>query len=51
MEQGKFAAMTPDEKRGAHDEARNRAAMSDATVYVTSMRANAEIDVNPQLFE
>ena len=51
VEQGKFAAMTPDEKRGAHDEARNRAAMSDATVYVTSMRANAEIDVNPQLFE
>ena len=35
----------------AHDEARDRAAMSDATVYVTSMRANAEIDVNPQLFE
>ena len=51
VEQGKFAAMTPDEKRGVHDEARNRAAMSDATVYVTSMRANAEIDVNPQLFE
>ena len=50
-EQGKFAAMTPEEKRAVHDEARNRAAMSDATVYVTSMRANAEIDVNPQLFE
>ncbi len=51
VEKGKFAAMTPDEKRAAHEEARNRAAMTDATVYVTSMRANSEIDVNPQLFE
>ena len=51
VEQGKFAAMKPDEKLAAHEEARDRAAMTDATVYVTSMRANAEVDVNPQLFE
>ena len=26
-------------------------AMSDATVYITSMRSNADVDVNPKLFE
>ena len=30
---------------------RERSAMSDASVYVTSLRKNAEVDVNPQVFE
>ena len=51
VEKGQLTAKAADEKRAAHDEARDRAAMSDATVYITSMRANSEIDVNPKLFE
>jgi peptidyl-prolyl cis-trans isomerase D len=51
VEQGKLAGMSDAERRRAHDEARDLAAMSDATVYITSMRSNAEVDVNPQLFE
>ncbi len=50
-EKGSIAGLSPDEQQAARDDARNRMAMSDATVYVTSMRANAEIDVNPTLFE
>ncbi len=48
---GSLAALKPEERNRAHDEARNRAAMSDATVYVASMRANADVNVNPQVFE
>ncbi len=33
------------------NQARERAAQWDANVYVASMRANADVDVNPQLFE
>ena len=51
VDQGKLATLTPELRSRAQDEARNRAAMSDATVYVTSMRANADVDVNPQVFE
>ena len=51
VEKGKLASKTPDERRQAHDEARDRIAMSDATVYINAMRERAEIDVNPQLFE
>ena len=40
-----------DSQRAAHDQARDRIAMSDANVYVTEMRANADVDVNPKLFE
>lgn len=48
---GKLDALEVDARRAAHDQARDRQAMSDATVYVTAMRAGAEVDVNPQLFE
>ncbi len=51
VQKGQLSAKTADEKRTAQDEARDRVAMSDATVYITTMRANADIDVNPQLFE
>jgi peptidyl-prolyl cis-trans isomerase D len=48
---GSLAAKTADDRRAAHDEARDALAMSDATAYLASMRANADIDVNPKLFE
>jgi peptidyl-prolyl cis-trans isomerase D len=51
MEKGKVAALAQDARRTAHDESRDRKAMSDATVYVTAMRAAADVDVNPQVFE
>ena len=44
-------AKAADARQTAQDEARDRVAMSDATVYITAMRANSEIDVNPKLFE
>ena len=51
IEKGQLAAKAAGEKRAAQDEARDHAAMSDATVYITSMRGSSEIDVNPKLFE
>ena len=51
MEPGKLATMAADGRQRAHDEARDRQAMSDATVYISSMRSNADVDVNPKLFE
>jgi peptidyl-prolyl cis-trans isomerase D len=51
VEKGALANMAADARQRAHDEARDRAAMSDATVYVTSLRKSADVDVNPQVFE
>jgi len=51
MEKGKLADIAQGARGTAHDEARDRKAMSDATVYVTAMRAAADVDVNPQVFE
>jgi peptidyl-prolyl cis-trans isomerase D len=48
---GELAAAGSDARRQAHDEARDRQAMSDANVYIATMRARSDIDVNPQLFE
>jgi len=48
---GSLKALDADAQRAAVDQARDRAAMSDANVYVTEMRANADVDVNPKLFE
>jgi peptidyl-prolyl cis-trans isomerase D len=50
-EPGKLAATTTEAGRRARDEARDRLAMTDATVYIAAMRASSEVDVNPQLFE
>ena len=50
-QKGKVSAKNADEKRAAQDEARDRIAMSDATVYITTLRTNSDIDVNPKLFE
>ena len=48
---GKVDALDAAARQAAFNEARDRQAMSDATVYITTMRANAEVDVNPKLFE
>ncbi len=50
-EPGKVDALDPAARQAAFNEARDRQAMSDATVYITTMRADAEVDVNPKLFE
>jgi len=51
VQPGKLATMAADGRQRAHDEARDREAMSDATVYITSLRSNADVDVNSKLFE
>jgi len=48
---GVLAALSPSEQQREREQARERAAMSDSTAYVIAMRENADIDVNPQLFE
>jgi peptidyl-prolyl cis-trans isomerase D len=48
---GSLASLSPEEREDEGRRARERAELSDAAAYVTSMRANAEVDVNPQLFE
>ncbi len=48
---GKVEALDVAARQAALNEARDRHAMSDATVYITTMRADAEVDVNPKLFE
>ncbi|MBM4219506.1 MAG: hypothetical protein FJ171_07685 [Gammaproteobacteria bacterium] len=51
VQPGRLDAHDADAQRAAHDQARDRIAMSDANVYLTEMRANADVDVNPKLFE
>jgi peptidyl-prolyl cis-trans isomerase D len=51
VEPGKLEPLTAEERRQAADDARQRAAMSDASVYIAAMRARADVDVNPKLFE
>ncbi len=51
VQPGKLDTLDADAQRAAHDQARDRVAMTDANVYVTEMRANADVDVNPKLFE
>jgi peptidyl-prolyl cis-trans isomerase D len=51
VEKGKLATLPADARRQAHDEARDRSAMTDATAYITSLRKSADVDVNPQVFE
>ncbi len=48
---GTLAALSEEERRQQREQARERQAMSDATAYVSAMRSNADIDVNPKLFE
>jgi peptidyl-prolyl cis-trans isomerase D len=51
VEPGKLDNLSAEERRQAADEARERAAMADATAYVAAMRARADVDINPKLFE
>jgi len=48
---GTLASLSPEEQQLEREQARERAAQWDANVYVASMRADADVDVNPQLFE
>jgi peptidyl-prolyl cis-trans isomerase D len=51
VDKGTLATMTAEARKQAHDDARDRSAMSDATVYITTLRKGADVDVNPKLFE
>jgi len=51
MRPGSLAMLSPDEREEEGLQARQRAEYTDAAVYVTAMKAKAEVDVNPQLFE
>lgn len=51
MRPGSLAALSPEERQEQGEQTRQRAQYTDAAVYVTSMKANAEVDVNPKLFE
>ena len=48
---GTLATLSPEERQREFDQARERTAASDATAYIASMRANADVDVNPTLFQ
>jgi peptidyl-prolyl cis-trans isomerase D len=48
---GTLTALSQDDRQREFDQARERSALADATVYVATLRANADVDVNPQLFE
>ncbi len=48
---GSLTALSQDKRQRELDQARERAALSDATAYFAAMRANADVDVNPQLFQ
>jgi peptidyl-prolyl cis-trans isomerase D len=51
VQPGNIDALDAAARQAAFNEARDRQAMADATVYITTMRADAEVDVNPKLFE
>jgi len=48
---GSPARLSPAERAQAMREARERSSFRDASVYVDELRAGAEVQVNPQLFE
>ena len=48
---GSLATLSPEERQREFEQARDRAAMTDATAYISAMRANADVDVNPTLFQ
>lgn len=48
---GSLAAVSPEDREQVMRQARERAEIADAVAYITAMRAKAEVDVNPQLFE
>jgi peptidyl-prolyl cis-trans isomerase D len=48
---GALAALSQEERQREFDQARDRAALADAMAYIAALRENADVDVNPQLFE
>jgi len=48
---GSPARLSPAERAQAMRDTRDRIAMQDASTYVSELRAGAEVEVNPQLFE
>ena len=48
---GTLASLSPQERQAEFDQSRERTATSDATAYIATMRANADVDVNPNLFQ
>jgi peptidyl-prolyl cis-trans isomerase D len=48
---GTLAALSPADRQKAADAAQQSLSVADAAAYITSMRAAAKVDVNPQVFE
>jgi peptidyl-prolyl cis-trans isomerase D len=48
---GSLAALSPEEREQAIEAARESANIADAAAYVSALRAAADVDFNPQLFE
>ncbi len=48
---GSLASLPPAERQSEQEQARERASAADATAYIAALRAGAEVDVNPQVFE
>ena len=48
---GSLATLSPEERQREFDQSREVTALSDATAYISSMRKNADVDVNPTLFQ
>jgi peptidyl-prolyl cis-trans isomerase D len=48
---GTLATLSQDERQQVLKAAHERSNVADASVYMTAMRAAAEVDVNPQLFQ
>jgi peptidyl-prolyl cis-trans isomerase D len=51
VQSGTLTALAQDERQREFEQARERAALADAMAYIAALRANADVDVNPQLFE
>lgn len=51
VQSGTLTALSQEERQREFDQARERAALADAMAYIAALRENADIDVNPQLFE
>lgn len=48
---GTLADLSPAERQSETEQAREHASLADATAYVNALRASADVDVNPKLFE
>ncbi len=51
VQAGSLAGLSPAERQKAADAAQQSLNVADAAAYITSMRAAAKVDVNPQVFE